>query len=59
MANIERTLTAKKTLRKKNTAGGILLSDFKLQHGPVVPATVRNWQEHRHRDSRREERAQE
>ena len=50
---------AKKTLRKKITAGDIFLSDFKLQHGPVVTTTVRNWQEHRHRDSRKEERAQE
>ena len=50
---------AKKTLRKKNTAGGIILSDFKLQHGPVVTTTVRNWQENRHMDSGKEERAQE
>ena len=55
MANIERTLTAKKTLRKKNTAGGIFLSHFKLHHRPVVTTTVRN----RHMDSRKEERAQE
>ena len=50
---------AKKTLRKKNTAGGIFLSDFKLHHGPVVTTTVRNWQEHRHMESRKEYRAQE
>ena len=55
MANIERTLTAKKTLRKKNTAGGIFLSHFKLHHRPVGTTTVRN----RHMDSRKEERAQE
>ena len=45
---------AKKTLRKKNTAGGIILSDFKLHHEAVVTTTVRNWQEHRHMDSRKE-----
>ena len=52
-------LKGPRRLRKKNTAGGIFLSNFKLQHGPVVTTTVRNWQEHRHMDSRREERAQE
>ena len=46
---------AKKTLRKKNTAGGIFLSHFKLHHRPVGTTTVRN----RHMDSRKEERAQE
>ena len=45
---------AKKTLRKKNTAGDIFLSNFKLHHRPVVISTVRNWQEHRHIDSRKE-----
>ena len=50
---------AKKTLRKKNIAGGIFLSDFKLHHRPVATTTVRIWQEHRHMDSRKEQRAQE
>ena len=45
---------AKKTLRKKNTAKGIFLSDFQLHHRPVVTITVRNWQEHRHMDTRKE-----
>ena len=39
---------AKKTLIKKNIAGGVFLSDFKLHHKLVVTTTVRNWQEHRH-----------
>ena len=45
---------AKKTLIKKNIAGGVFLSDFKLHQEPVVTTTVRNWQENRHMDSRKE-----
>ena len=33
---------------------GLVLSNFKLHHGPVVTTTVRNWQQHRHMDSRKE-----
>ena len=45
-----RTLNSQAILRKKNTAGGISLPDFKLYHGAVVTTTVRSWQKHRHMD---------
>ena len=56
---LNRTLNGQKDSEKKNTAGGIFLSNFKLHHGAVVTTTVRNRQEHRYMDSRKEERAQE
>ena len=37
-----------------NTDGGIFLFDFKLHHRALVTITVRNWQEHKHMDSRKE-----
>ena len=46
-----RTLNSQKD-SKKNTPGGIFLSDFKRHPGAVVTTTVRNWHKRQHTDYR-------